>query len=150
MELIPEEWNHLYPVGRLDVDSEGLIFLTNDGRFCMNIAHPRFGVLKTYHAIVEGALAQEDLERLVTGVKDEDELLQAHSAVFIRQTKKRSTIELKLMEGKNREIRRMFDTLGFHVSRLIRVRIGSIRLGELPPGKWRMLTKPEIKSLLPK
>jgi 23S rRNA pseudouridine2605 synthase len=146
--LLPKEWDNLYPVGRLDHDSEGLIFLTNDGEFCLKLTHPRYAVPKTYAVTVAGRLERRILGRLTGGVLDAGQLLKANQARLLVAGSSHSVVELVLTEGKNREIRRMFAGLGLEISRLQRTRIGPIKLGELPPGKWRTLTEPEIKSLL--
>jgi 23S rRNA pseudouridine2605 synthase len=147
-ELLPREWNHLSSVGRLDSESEGLIFLTNDGDFSLRLAHPRYGVRKVYRVTVEGRLEPPVLQKLIAGVEEAGELLKADKVRLNSANKTQSVLELELGEGKNREVRRMFAALGFEVSRLLRTQIGRIKLGELPPGKWRTLTEPEIKSLL--
>jgi len=148
-ELLPAEWKMLYSVGRLDRESEGLIFLTNDGDFALRLTHPRYGVRKTYCATIEGRLEPVVLQRFVVeGVKDGMDLLKAQSARLISANNTRSVVEVVLAEGKNREVRRLFASAGLNVLRLQRVQIGPIKLGELPAGKWRTLTESEIKSLL--
>jgi 23S rRNA pseudouridine2605 synthase len=147
-QLLPKEWDNLYSVGRLDYDTEGLIFLTNDGQFALHLTHPRYEVSKKYVATVEGKLERPMLEKLVQGVFHDGEKLKAKRAHLVSATKSVSVVELELMEGKNREVRRMFESQGATVKRLQRVQIGKIKLGELKPGKWRTLTEPEIKSLL--
>jgi 23S rRNA pseudouridine2605 synthase len=147
-ELIPREWDNLYSVGRLDKDSEGLIFLTNDGEFSLRLTHPRYGARKTYIVTVQGRVEPAMLQRFVQGVTDGDELLKAQSARLISANNTRSVVELVLTGGKNREIRRLFASDGLTIQRLQRTRIGPIKLGELPAGKWRTLTEPEINSLL--
>jgi 23S rRNA pseudouridine2605 synthase len=147
-ELLPKEWNNLYTVGRLDKESEGLIFLTNDGEFSLRLTHPRYGARKIYSVIVEGRVQPATLQRFVQGVKDGEEVLKAQSARIISGNNTRSVVEVVLTGGKNREIRRLFETAGLVIVRLQRVQIGRIKLGELPAGKWRTLTEPEIKSLL--
>ncbi|PYI88948.1 MAG: hypothetical protein DME26_02460 [Verrucomicrobia bacterium] len=147
-ELLPKEWVNLYSVGRLDRDSEGLIFLTNDGQFCLQLTHPRYGICKTYHVTAQGRVEPAVLDRFVQGVIDRGERLKAQRARIISANNTQSLVELELMEGKNREVRRLFESQGFVVRRLQRIRIGPIKLAELPRGKWRTLTEPEIKSLL--
>ena len=147
-DLLPPEWRNLYPVGRLDHDTEGLIFLTNDGDFALRLTHPRYGTRKIYEATVEGRIDGQKLRRLMEGVRDEGELLKATRARVLSASNRQSVVEVELTEGKNREIRRMFKVLGHEVSRLARTQIGRIKLGELRSGKWRTLTEPEIKSLL--
>jgi len=147
-DLLPKEWRHLYSVGRLDNDSEGLIFLTNDGQFSLRVTHPRYGTRKTYRVTVEGRVEPKNLEQLTAGVVDEGEHLRADKARLVSANNTRSVVELELTEGKNREVRRLFAARGLRISLLQRTRIGPVRLGELPAGKWRTLTEPEIKSLL--
>jgi pseudouridine synthase len=147
-ELLPKEWSNLYSVGRLDYDTEGLIFLTNDGEFALRLTHPRYEVRKKYVATVDGRVEPELLERFTRGVFHEGEKLKAERVRLVSATKSVSVAELDLAEGKNREVRRLFESQGKTVKRLQRVQIGKIRLGELKPGKWRTLTEPEIKSLL--
>jgi 23S rRNA pseudouridine2605 synthase len=147
-ELLPKEWDSVYSVGRLDYDTEGLIFLTNDGQFALRLTHPRYEVGKKYVVNVEGSVDLAMLERFKSGVYHEGEKLKAEKARLLSTSKTRSAVELDLKEGKNREVRRLFETQGLTVKRLQRVQIGRIKLGELKPGKWRTLTEPEIKSLL--
>ena len=143
-ELLPREWTNVYSVGRLDYDTEGLIFLTNDGEFALRLTHPRYGVRKTYLVTAGGRIAEETLQRFTSGIDHGGEKLQAEKARLISS----SVAELVLTEGKNREVRRMFESQGISVKRLQRTQVGKIKLGELKPGKWRTLTEPEIKSLL--
>ena len=146
--LLPKEWQHVSSVGRLDRDSEGLILLTNDGEFALRMTHPRYGVRKIYRATVDGRIEPPTLARLLEGINDAGELLKADKARLVSSNNTRSVVELELTEGKNREVRRLLEVVGFPVVRLQRTQIGRIKLGELPAGKWRTLTEPEIKSLL--
>jgi 23S rRNA pseudouridine2605 synthase len=148
-DLVPREWGHLYSAGRLDRDSEGLIFLTNDGQFALRLTHPRYGTRKTYEVTIEGRVQPTQLSRFTQGVTVAGEHLKAEKARLVSTNNTRSVVALELAEGKNREIRRLLEALGLTVLRLQRTRIGRIPLGELPVGKWRTLTEPEIKSLLP-
>jgi 23S rRNA pseudouridine2605 synthase len=147
-DLLPKEWTGLFPVGRLDCQTEGLIFLTNDGDFCLKLTHPRYGICKTYLAWIEGRVEPEMLDRFKQGVRSGGDLLKAAGARLHSANNTTSVAEVKLSEGKNREVRRLFESVGLAVARLIRVQIGPIKLGELPSGKWRALTRPEIVSLL--
>ena len=147
--LLPADWD-LKPVGRLDRNSEGLIFATNDGEFALRITHPRYSVPKVYMVEVAGEVPQRALKQFIRGVEHEGELLQARKATLVNANRTRSVVELELTEGKNREVRRLFVTQKMKVTRLIRVRIGNVKLGELPAGKWRALTETEIKTLLRK
>jgi 23S rRNA pseudouridine2605 synthase len=146
--LLPREWSHLHTVGRLDYNSEGLLFLTNDGELSLRLTHPRYGVLKKYVATVEGRVAEEVLGQFTRGVWHLGEQLKAERARLVSAGQKQSVVELELAQGKNREVRRLFESQGLTVKRLQRVQIGKIKLGELRLGKWRTLTEPEIKSLM--
>jgi pseudouridine synthase len=147
-ELLPKEWDNLNTVGRLDRESEGLIFMTNDGEFTLHLTHPRYGVSKKYLTVVTGKVEAEKLNILLKGVRHEGEMLKAAAYRIIESSNSHTMIEIELREGKNREIRRMCEVLGLEIERLVRVQIGKIKLGDLPSGKWRTLTEPEIKSLL--
>ena len=147
-DLLPADWGHLYTIGRLDADSEGLILLTNDGEFCQKVAHPSHGLLKTYRVTLAKRLGPETLEQLTIGLRDKGEFLKARRARLLSTNNTRSEAELVLAEGMNREVRRMFKALGFRVLRLQRVAVGPVKLGELPPGKWRVLSRAEIASCL--
>ena len=146
--LLPKEWSNLYSVGRLDCESEGLIFLTNDGQFSLRLTHPRYGVRKKYLAIVTGRVEPAMLKYLVRGVAMDGESLKAEKARLLSANNSNSVVELEMAEGKNREVRRLFESQGLVVNRLVRTQIGKIKLGELPSGKWRTLTDTEIKSLI--
>jgi pseudouridine synthase len=147
-ELLPKEWQIVSSVGRLDFNSEGLIFLTNDGQFALRLTHPRYGVRKKYIATVEGRLEREMLEKFTRGIFHGGEKLKAEKAILISASKSQSVVELELSEGKNREVRRMFESQNVSVKKLQRTQIGKIKLGELKLGKWRALTETEIRTLL--
>jgi pseudouridine synthase len=146
--LLPKEWETVNSVGRLDFNSEGLIFLTNDGQFALHLTHPRYGVRKKYIATVEGKVEPAMLAEFTRGIFQGGEKLQAEKTRLISASRARSVVELELAEGKNREVRRLFESQNFAVTRLQRVQIGKIKLGELKPGRWRTLTETEIKTLL--
>ncbi len=146
--LLPAEWGHLHSVGRLDYNSEGLLFLTNDGELSLRLTHPRYGVRKKYLATVEGKVAAETLRRFIRGVWYQGEKYKAEAARLLSASHSQSVVELELAEGKNREVRQLFQSQDHMVKRLQRIQFGKIKLGELRPGKWRALTEPEIKSLL--
>lgn len=146
--LLPPEWGDLFTVGRLDFNTEGLIFLTNDGDFCLKLTHPRYRIARIYVARVQGRVTPETLKRFTEGVFSDGEKLQARRARLISATASASVVELELTEGKNREVRRLFESQFLTVRRLQRVQIGPIKLGQLPVGRWRALTETEIKSLL--
>jgi 23S rRNA pseudouridine2605 synthase len=147
-DLLRPEWRNLHPVGRLDYDSEGLLFLTNDGGFTLHLTHPRYGVRKRYRVTVAGRVTAAMLEPLTHGIWHDGERLQARRVRLVTANNTRSVVEVELTEGKNREVRRLLAAVGQTVQRLVRTQIGRIKLGELRPGKWRTLTESEIKSLL--
>ena len=147
-ELIPREWDTVQTVGRLDYNSEGLIFLTNDGQFALRLTHPRYGVRKKYLATVEGEVTPAMLQLFKRGIFHEGERLQALAARMISGTRDKCVVELELGEGRNREVRRLFESQAITVKKLQRIQIGKIRLGELKPGKWRTLNAVEIKTLI--
>ena len=138
---------HLYPVGRLDKQSEGLILLTNDGQLAFHLTHPRFGHIKVYHVEVEGRISDSGLERWRKGVPlDGRRTAPAKIEVTGRQDQK-SVLEVTLREGRKRQIRRVSASLGHPVTRLIRLQIGTIKLGSLGTGQWRHLTDKEVLTL---
>jgi 23S rRNA pseudouridine2605 synthase len=147
-DLLPKEWDHLASVGRLDRDSEGLLFLTNDGEFALRLTHPRYGIRKIYSATVKGRVEPPMIKRFLAGIEDAGETLKAEKARILSANNSHSVVELELAEGRNREVRRLFESQNLSVERLQRIQIGRIKLGELPIGKWRSLTETEIKSLL--
>ena len=133
----------VYPVGRLDMDSEGLLLLTDDGEFANHLTHPRHEIPKIYHVTLSAPTAEEQLARLSAPMELDGYALQP---VKIRRLSE-DTIEMHLYEGRNRQIRRMCEAVGLRVSRLRRVAIGTLLLGELPLGKWRHLTDEEVAYL---
>lgn len=146
-ELLPKEWNNLYSVGRLDYLSEGLIFYTNDGDFSLKLTHPRYGIRKKYLATIKSEVTGEMAAQMCKGIFHEGENLRAEKVRILKATGSGSVVELTLAEGKNREVRRLFEAQGLMVDKLQRIQIGPIKLGELPKGKWRSLSPAEIKSL---
>jgi 23S rRNA pseudouridine2605 synthase len=147
-DLLPKEWTGIYSVGRLDFASEGLLFLTNDGEFALRLTHPRYGVRKRYVVTVEGRVDAAMLEEFTRGVYHDGEKLKAERAWLVSEGKVQSVVELELAEGKNREVRRLFETKELTVRRLVRIQIGKIKLGELKAGRWRTLTPAEIETLI--
>jgi 23S rRNA pseudouridine2605 synthase len=146
--LLPGYSEWLGPVGRLDMASEGLLFLTNDSAWGARIALPEEHIEKTYHVQIDAVAGQELLHRLHEGVDVGDgDFLAAKRASILRLGKKNSWLEIVLDEGKNRHIRRMLSELGIEVLRLVRVAVGSVELGDLPKGKTRPLTDEEKEAL---
>jgi 23S rRNA pseudouridine2605 synthase len=142
VELVPPE-PRVFPVGRLDVNTEGLLLLTNDGDLSQRLTHPSFGVDKEYLAVVEGEPAPGDIRRLRDGVELEDGKTAPARVALTPPNVLRITIH----EGRNRQIRRMCEAVGHPVRRLVRTRIGPISERRLPPGQWRALTTSEVRSL---
>ncbi|HEX8099712.1 MAG TPA: pseudouridine synthase [Actinomycetota bacterium] len=137
----------VFPVGRLDRDSEGLLFLMNDGELGRRLQHARFGVEKEYLVEVEGVVPRATLRQLTDGVRLEDGIARAVRAHGLSTAGRRSSLFIVLHEGRKRQIRRMLAELGFPVRRLVRVRVGSVKLGQLAPGTVRALEGPEVSEL---
>lgn len=153
LDLIPGNLR-LFAAGRLDMNSEGLLFLTNDGALANRLTHPRYEHEKEYLVLVYGAPDDKMLERLTRGIPYEGEWLRADSAAragrrqqFGEAGRDETWLRIVLHEGKKRQIRHMCAALGFPVKRLIRVRIGPLHLGKLAPGDYRKLTRDEIAQL---
>ena len=137
----------LAPVGRLDRASEGLLLMSNDPVWAAHITEPGMHVSKTYRVQVRGLPDQATLQRLQSGVIDRGERLSANSVQVIGGGRKNAWLEIVLVEGRNRQLRRMLAACGHEVLRLMRVAIGSLELGGLPKGAWRTLTEAEIRTL---
>lgn len=147
-DLLPPEWGHLFTVGRLDRESEGLLFLTNDGDFSLRLTHPRYGIRKCYRVWVEGRVDAGHVGAFLKGVQDGEDLLKADRVRVVSANNSHSEVEIELSQGKNREVRRLFESIDRPVGRLQRVQIGPIPLGQMPVGRWRVLTPQEVKSIL--
>lgn len=147
IDLIPSS-KRLYPVGRLDADSEGLILVSNDGELTHRVTHPSFGVTKTYLAEVHGVPGRTALRRLVSGVDLEDGPARAITVNLVDSQERRALVELTMLEGRNREVRRMFDVIGHEVIRLVRTAIGGLVDTSLRPGESRRVSVAEIHDLL--
>lgn len=137
----------VWPVGRLDADSEGLILVSNDGELTNRVTHPRYGVTKTYTVVVEGLPSRATVRRLTDGVELDDGPAAATSARIVDRSNDTTMIELVMTEGRNREIRRMCDTIGHPVVRLVRTAIGPLTDRTLRPGSIRELTPGEVSEL---
>jgi len=146
LSLIPET-QRIYPVGRLDKDTTGLIILTNDGELTNKLTHPKFHVYKVYRLIVQGRVNRPQLNALRNGVLLDDGITAPAKVHVVQETMNQSTLEITLHEGKNRQIRRMCETVGLHLINLQRVQFGPIRIENLKLGKYRELTKKEIALL---
>ena len=146
LDMVPLE-GHLFPVGRLDLRSEGLILLTDDGDLTYRLTHPKFEHEKEYHVWVEGEPAEATLEKWRQGVFLAGSRTAPAEVSVLRREKGRTWLRVVLREGRKRQIRRVGAMLGHAVHRLIRVRIGPLRLGDLEPGQWRKLTPDEVRAL---
>ncbi|NOY64147.1 MAG: rRNA pseudouridine synthase [Nitrospirae bacterium] len=148
-ELLKGIRYRVYPVGRLDFYSEGLLILTNDGELAYRLIHPSYKVPKTYLVKVKGIVEEKDLNKLRQGIMLEDGMTAPANIKRIRmpKTEKNSWLEITIYEGKKRQIRRMFERVRHPVLKLKRIRIDGIKLGNLPPGQWRYLTGEEIQKL---
>jgi 23S rRNA pseudouridine2605 synthase len=142
---VPER---VYPVGRLDYESSGLLILTNDGAFAQKIQHPRFEVPKTYRVKISGRFSREELKQMNKGISLPDGVFKPENLKIEKINDKSTWLSLTLREGKNRIIRRGFEAINRQVTRLVRESIGSITLAGLKEGQWRSLTSREIKQLL--
>lgn len=147
-QLVEDLGTRVYPVGRLDKDSEGLLLMTNDGDFANAVAHPARHVAKTYRVTVRPAVREEQLASLRGGMDLDGRRTAPAGARVLEEQPGRVVLEIVLTEGRNREIRRMCEALGLEVARLKRVAIGPVRLGMLPRGSYRPLTGEEIAGLL--
>lgn len=146
-DLIKGVGERVFPVGRLDYDSEGLLFLTNDGDFAQHLQHPRYKVPKTYRVKVEGRLTRVEIQNLEKGIDLSDGRF-APSAVIVEKLNPKSTwLRLTIHDGRNRVIRRVFDSMGHSVTRLVRVSFGDVALDSLGEGEWRHLSSGEVRQL---
>lgn len=147
-DLLPKNLQSLFYVGRLDVDSEGLILLTNVGDVAHRLLHPSYQVARVYDVLVNGTVGPDTVQRLLHGVELEDGVARAESVkVLAARTPGQSRVRLVLKEGRKREVRRVMQAVGHHVWRLRRVSYGPVKLDKLPPGKWRRLTEAELRAL---
>lgn len=148
IDMIPDsEQLRLFPVGRLDLHSEGLILVTNDGELANRLTHPRYGIDKTYRVEVAGHPSKEVLDKLLKGVHLAEGVARASRIEVTKQFKDSTLLEIVLKEGHNREIRRILARVEHKVLRLSRIAVGPVRLGRMPPGAVRRLTPHEVEDL---
>ena len=146
-ELVADCGTRVYPVGRLDMDSEGLLLFTNDGNFANQLMHPKHEVNKTYHVVVTG-YSPENLEKLAQPVTLDGYTIRKPEVKLLKMLfGGKAVLSVTIHEGRNRQVRRMCDLAGMCVMRLIRMSEGTLRLGNLPLGKWRYLTPAEVELL---
>ena len=146
-DLLPEGIGRVFPVGRLDYDTEGLLILTNDGNLSNALTHPRNEVQKTYLAKIEGTLTEKDLNPIRSGIELDGVLTKKCKAHIVETNKDYTKVHITISEGRNREIRRMFESIGKNVCFLKRVKIGTLTLAGLDRGAIRTLTAKEAESL---
>jgi 23S rRNA pseudouridine2605 synthase len=148
IDLMPQQDDQrLFAVGRLDLSSEGLILVTNDGDLANLLTHPRYGVAKTYRVMVAGEPSLEQLEQLRRGIHLAEGIARVEHVEIKRKYKQAAILEMVLREGRNREVRRIFARLGHKVLKLVRIAVGPIRIGNLPPGGVRRLSPSEVEAL---
>jgi 23S rRNA pseudouridine2605 synthase len=154
LDLLSPELRRLrvYPVGRLDIDTSGLLLLTNDGDFALRLAHPRYSMEKHYQALVQGCPAERALAALRRGVEITEDNGRRHTTApahvhILRQAGADCWLSLRIHEGRKRQVRRMLAAVGHPVLQLVRVGIGSLSLDDIPAGKWRYLTNDEVNAL---
>ncbi|QHE52567.1 pseudouridine synthase [Pontibacillus sp. HMF3514] len=149
LDFFPQVTQRIYPVGRLDYDTSGLIILTNDGEFAQSLMHPKHGIDKVYVAKVKGIPTKEELHELKKGIEVDGEFLKAVHTKILSTDRKKGTaiVQMILHEGKNRQIRRMFEAMGYPVAKLKRERYAFLTTQGLQPGESRELTPYEVKML---
>ena len=153
IDLLPADFPRVYPVGRLDADTKGLLLLTNDGELTNKLTHPRFGVTKTYRATVDGYVTPETIEKLERGVWVSDpgggkgsKTPPIHLRI-VHRDREHTVFDLTLREGRNFQIRRLFASMGHKLRELVRLKLGPLSIERLAPGKFRLLSSQEIRAL---
>lgn len=146
-QLVEDIGTRVYPVGRLDRDSEGLLLLTDDGEFANALTHPTHHVPKTYRVTVRPTITDEQITALTTGIEIDGRMTMPSEVRVLEKKEGRVVLEIIIYEGRNRQIRKMCDVLGLEVARLKRTQIGSVKLGMLKQGDWRNLTDEEVHKL---
>ena len=146
-DVLPDEYSSLRYVGRLDLETEGLLLLTNDGDVANRLQHPRHQVEREYEVCVEGVPSEKDLARLRAGVRLDDGLARPVRVEVIAPVKEYGNLTLVMTEGRKREVRRLMYTVGFPVVTLRRVRFGPVKLGDLASGEWEVLSPHDVAAL---
>lgn len=147
-DLIRERGLRLFTVGRLDYDTEGAIILTNDGEFSLKVSHPRYEITKVYEVVVNGELDREKVKRLEKGIILDGKKVTGTKVLNVSPLNNRTLVRLSIHEGRNRQVKRMFEQIGHRVVHLKRVQIGFLKLGPLKSGQYRYLTPTEINRFL--
>ncbi len=146
-ELVEGAGVRLYPIGRLDMDSDGLLLMTNDGELTNKLTHPKHEIPKIYHVRIKGAVSEELIKELSKPMEIDGYTILPVETHPVTVKQDFSVLEMTLYEGRNRQIRKMCDKVGLKILRLCRVAVGNIKLGDLAPGKWRYLTKTQVSYL---
>jgi 23S rRNA pseudouridine2605 synthase len=147
LDLVGKAEQRLFPVGRLDYDTEGLLLLTNDGAFAYRCTHPKHELDKTYMAVVHGRLDEGAIRHLQNGILLEGVKTAPAKIKILERTESGYRVHITIHEGKNRQVKRMFEAVGCHVMQLKRIAFGKLTLGDLPTGKWRFITNVELESI---
>jgi len=147
IDLLKDIKQRLFPVGRLDFDSQGLIILTNDGQLAYRLMHPKFHIPRTYKVIITGDLSGKSISNIENGIAIDNVVTHKARVKIIKKEQDRSTVRMTIFEGRSREIRRMFEVLGHKTIKLVRTGYGNLELGDLKVGTFRQITEPELKAL---
>ena len=146
-ELVADVGERVYPIGRLDMESEGLLLFTNDGELANKLMHPRYHKPKVYHVKIRGKVEPEKIRALSHPMKIDDYVTKPVNVSVITMKDDYTVLAMELFEGRNRQIRKMCEQVELHIMSLRRISMGNVKLGDLRPGKWRHLTKTEVASL---
>jgi 23S rRNA pseudouridine2605 synthase len=146
-ELVADVGVRVYPIGRLDMESEGLLLFTNDGELANKLMHPRYHKPKVYHVKIRGKVEPEKIYTLSRPMKIDDYVTKPVNISIVTMKEDYTVLAMELFEGRNRQIRKMCEQVDLHIMTLRRISMGSVKLGDLRPGKWRHLTKTEVASL---
>lgn len=147
MDLLSDVEERVYPVGRLDRNSEGLLLFTNDGKFANDIMHPSRHISKTYRVTVRPSVTEDQLSEMAAGIVLDGKKTLPANIVVLNNEPNRVVLQITIKEGRNRQIRRMCEAVGLEVARLRRTSVGPVRLGMLKPGTWRDLTPEELRAI---
>lgn len=148
VDFFPENLKGIFPVGRLDKDTSGLIIVTNDGTLCYRVTHPKFQIEKEYKIIIDKVLSKRDIQKAINGINDAGELLKVKKITLFKESQFQSSYGIVVSEGKKRHLRRLLNSLGYYVIDLKRIRIGNLSIGQLKSGEYIFLEKEKIYHLL--
>lgn len=146
-ELVEDVGERVYPIGRLDMESEGLLLLTNDGELANRLTHPKYHKPKVYHVKIQGEVPPEKVAALSRPFDIDGYITKPAKISMISETQNETVLKMELYEGRNRQIRKMCEQLGLKIRVLKRISVGDVHLGNLAPGKWRHLTRAQVESL---